>query len=87
MVVAGDRGSLLAGLGALTAGTPDAVKQKLASALKSAVEDPELKKRMGDAGAAIVFLQGDEAKAYLAKQDDTYRGIIEALGLRVATNH
>jgi tripartite-type tricarboxylate transporter receptor subunit TctC len=69
------------------AGTPDAVKQKLASALKSAVENPELKKRMGDAGAAIVFIEGDEAKAYLAKQDETYRGIIEALGLRVATNH
>jgi tripartite-type tricarboxylate transporter receptor subunit TctC len=69
------------------AGTPDAVKQKLAAALKSAVNEPELKKRMGDAGAAIVFLEGDEAKAYLAKQDATYRGIIEALGLRVATNH
>jgi tripartite-type tricarboxylate transporter receptor subunit TctC len=66
------------------AGTPDAVKQRLADALKAAVEQPELKKRMEEAGAAIVFLQGDEAKAYLAKQDETYRGIIEALGLRVA---
>lgn len=66
------------------AGTPAAVKQRLAEALKAAVEKPELQKRMEEAGAAIVFLQGDEAKAYLAKQDETYRGIIEALGLRVA---
>jgi hypothetical protein len=42
---------------------------------------------MDDAGAAIVFLRGDEAKSYLAKQDETYRNIIEALGLRVAAAH
>jgi tripartite-type tricarboxylate transporter receptor subunit TctC len=68
-------------------GTPPAVKQKLADGLKTAVESPELKKRMEDAGAAIVFLQGDEATSYLAKQDETYRSIIEALGLRVAATH
>jgi tripartite-type tricarboxylate transporter receptor subunit TctC len=68
-------------------GTPSAVRQKLADALKIAVEQPELRKRMDDAGAAIVFLQGDEAKSYLAKQDETYRSIIEALGLRVAAAH
>jgi tripartite-type tricarboxylate transporter receptor subunit TctC len=65
-------------------GTPPAVKQKLADGLKTAAESPELKRRMEEAGAAIVFLQGDEAKSYLAKQDETYRSIIEALGLRVA---
>jgi tripartite-type tricarboxylate transporter receptor subunit TctC len=65
------------------AGTPAAVRQKISDALKSAVENPELKQRMSDAGAAIVFLQGDEAKSYLARQDDTYRNIIEALGLHV----
>lgn len=68
------------------AGTPDAVKQKVADALKSAVDNPELKKRMSDAGAAIVLLQGDEAKAYLARQDDTYRGIIDTLGLHATAN-
>jgi tripartite-type tricarboxylate transporter receptor subunit TctC len=68
-------------------GTPSAVTQKLADALKIAVERPELRKRMDDAGAAIVFLRGDEAKSYLAKQDETYRNIIEALGLRVAAAH
>ena len=39
---------------------------------------------MNDVGAAIVFLRGEEAKSYLEKQDETYRAIIEALGLRVA---
>jgi hypothetical protein len=39
---------------------------------------------MNDVGAAVVFMRGDDAKAYLAKQDETYRSIIEKLGLRVA---
>ncbi len=64
-------------------GTPAAVIKKVADALKAAAENPELKQRMGDMGAAVFFLQEGEAKAFLAKQDDTYRGIIEALGLRV----
>jgi tripartite-type tricarboxylate transporter receptor subunit TctC len=68
------------------AGTPEAVKKKLAEAVKSAAETLELKKRMADAGAAIVFLQGNEATSYLARQDEIYRRIIEALGLRVATS-
>jgi tripartite-type tricarboxylate transporter receptor subunit TctC len=68
-------------------GTPSAVTRRLGDALKIAVEQPELRKRMDDAGAAIVFLQGDEAQSYLAKQDETYRNIIEALGLRVAAAH
>jgi hypothetical protein len=41
---------------------------------------------MADAGAAIVFLQSNEATSYLARQDEIYRRIIEALGLRVATS-
>jgi tripartite-type tricarboxylate transporter receptor subunit TctC len=69
------------------AGTPEPIKAKLAISLKAAAEKPDLKKRMQDAGAAVVFLEGDAASAYLAKQDDTYRGIIEALGLRVAATH
>jgi tripartite-type tricarboxylate transporter receptor subunit TctC len=69
------------------AGTPEDVKNRLAAGLKVAVENQELKQRMQDAGAAVVFLQGNEAKAYLAEQDDTYRSIIESLGLRVAAAH
>jgi hypothetical protein len=39
---------------------------------------------MKDMGAGVVFVRGDAAKEYLAKQDNTYRTIIENLGLRVA---
>jgi hypothetical protein len=39
---------------------------------------------MQELGAGVEFLKGAEAKAYLAKQDATYKSIIEDLGLRVA---
>jgi tripartite-type tricarboxylate transporter receptor subunit TctC len=65
-------------------GTPAPVKAKLAEALKATMSNPELQARLNDIGAAGVFLMGDEAKAYLKAQDDTYREIIDALGLRVA---
>lgn len=65
-------------------GTPAAVKSKIAAALKTALANPELQQRMNDIGAAAVFLEGAEAQAYLKKQDETYREIIDALGLRVA---
>jgi tripartite-type tricarboxylate transporter receptor subunit TctC len=67
------------------AGAPAAVKARIAEALKTALANPELQQRMNDIGAAAVFLEGAEALAYLKKQDDTYREIIDALGLRVAT--
>jgi tripartite-type tricarboxylate transporter receptor subunit TctC len=65
-------------------GTPAPVRAKLAEALKATMANPELQNRLNDIGAAGVFLTGDEAKAYLKAQDDTYREIIDALGLRVA---
>lgn len=65
-------------------GTPAAVIDKLAGALQAAAASRELNERMNDVGAAVVFLKGEEARAYLGRQDEAYRGIIEALGLRVA---
>lgn len=65
------------------AGTPAPVKAKIAAALKTALANPELQQRLNDIGAASVFLEGADAQAYLKKQDDTYREIIDALGLRV----
>jgi tripartite-type tricarboxylate transporter receptor subunit TctC len=65
-------------------GTPAPVIEKLAVAIQSALASPELGMRMNDVGAAVLFLRGDEAKAYLERQDVTYREVIEALGLRVA---
>jgi tripartite-type tricarboxylate transporter receptor subunit TctC len=65
-------------------GTPSAVVGKLADALEKTMTAPELLDGMKDMGAGVVFVRGDAAKDYLAKQDNTYRTIIENLGLRVA---
>jgi tripartite-type tricarboxylate transporter receptor subunit TctC len=65
-------------------GTPSAVVGKLADALEKTMTAPELLDGMKDMGAGVVFVRGDAAKEYLAKQDNTYRTIIENLGLRVA---
>jgi tripartite-type tricarboxylate transporter receptor subunit TctC len=65
-------------------GTPDAIKATIGAALKTALEDPGLRQRMDLAGAATVFLSGPQAQEFLAQQDETYRNIIDTLGLRVA---
>jgi tripartite-type tricarboxylate transporter receptor subunit TctC len=65
-------------------GTPAPILNKVADALATALASHELTQRMSDVGAAVVFLRGAEANAYLEKQDQTYRAIIDALGLRVA---
>jgi tripartite-type tricarboxylate transporter receptor subunit TctC len=65
-------------------GTPRGVIDKIATAVGETMKSEEVKNNMAHAGAGVVFLRGQEAKDFLAKQDDTYRGIIEKLGLRVA---
>ena len=65
-------------------GTPAAIIAKIATSLQAALGSPELNERMNDVGAAVVYLRGAEAKAYLETQDEAYREIIDALGLRVA---
>jgi putative tricarboxylic transport membrane protein len=64
-------------------GTPSAVKDKIAKALAVTMQSAELKQRMENVGAAVVYRSGADAQAYLQKQDDTYRDIIDQLGLRV----
>ena len=64
--------------------TPRAVIDKLADALGQTMQSKDVHTNMDNAGAGLAFLRGAEAKAFLAKQDDTYRGIIDRLGLRVA---
>jgi putative tricarboxylic transport membrane protein len=63
-------------------GTPAAVKSKIAKALEVTMKNPELKSRMASVGAAVVYRKGPAALAYLNKQDETYRTIIDQLGLR-----
>lgn len=64
-------------------GTPANVQERIAKALMAAAANPELQKRMNDVGAAVMILTGAEAKAFLTQQDEVYRGVIDALGLRV----
>jgi len=65
-------------------GTPQPIVARLAQALQQTMATPELVDTLHDIGAGVEFLQGADAKAYLARQDATYRAIIDDLGLRVA---
>lgn len=65
-------------------GTPAEVQKKLADGIEKAMKSPDLQKTMDNVGAGVAFYRGDQAKAFLAKQDDTYRTIIDKLGLRVS---
>jgi tripartite-type tricarboxylate transporter receptor subunit TctC len=65
-------------------GTPQAVINKLADAVEQTMASQEVRANMSNVGAGVVFLRGQEANAFLTKQDTTYRGIIEKLGLMVA---
>ena len=65
-------------------GTPQAIINKLADALEQTMHSKEVQANMDHAGAGVAFLRGDAAESYLAKQDATYRGIIDRLGLRAA---
>jgi len=66
-------------------GTPQATINKLADALAKCMQSSDVQKNMDNAGAGVAFLRGNEAKTFLAKQDDTYRAIIDKLGLRVTS--
>lgn len=65
-------------------GTPADVEKKLADGIEKAMKSPELQKNMENVGAGVAFYRGEQAKAFLAKQDETYRNIIDKLGLRVS---
>jgi tripartite-type tricarboxylate transporter receptor subunit TctC len=62
-------------------GTPQPVINRLAGVVGEAMKSKEVQANMENVGAGIVFLRGEEAAAFLAKQDATYRGIIDRLGL------
>lgn len=65
-------------------GTPQATIDRLADALEKCMQSADVQKNMDNAGAGVAFLRDKEAMAFLAKQDETYRAIIDKLGLRVA---
>jgi len=65
-------------------GTPADVQKTLADTVEKTMKSPELQKNMDNVGAGVAFYRGEEAKMFLAKQDETYRTIIDKLGLRVS---
>jgi tripartite-type tricarboxylate transporter receptor subunit TctC len=67
-------------------GTPPATIEILADAVEKATSDPRFVDGMRDAGAAIKFLKGEQAKKFLAEQDTSYRDLIKSLGLRSTNN-
>lgn len=64
-------------------GTPKSVIDKLADATSETMKSKEVQTSMANAGAGVIFLRDAAAKTFLAKQDATYRSIIEKLGLLV----
>jgi len=63
-------------------GTPSRIVDKIAERVQAALAAPELMRQMSDVGAAVYFLRGAQAQAYLDNQDEAYRAVIEALGLK-----
>jgi hypothetical protein len=53
-------------------------------ALGEAMKSKEVETNMNNVGAGIVFLLGQQAADFLAKQDAIYRSIIDKLGLNVS---
>jgi tripartite-type tricarboxylate transporter receptor subunit TctC len=65
-------------------GTPQGVVNRLADAIEQTMKSEEVRTNMDRMGAGVVFMRDQVAKDFLAKQDTTYRGIIEKLDLSVA---
>jgi tripartite-type tricarboxylate transporter receptor subunit TctC len=65
-------------------GTPADAMNTISAALGHVANSPELTKQMSAAGAGLVYLGRAEAPAYLARQDQVYKRVIEDLGMAVA---
>jgi putative tricarboxylic transport membrane protein len=62
-------------------GTPDDVMQKLEAALKSAMADPGVQKKINDLGNPATFLSGADAKRENEELLTTYGALIDQIGL------
>jgi tripartite-type tricarboxylate transporter receptor subunit TctC len=62
-------------------GTPNEVLNALSSALQRVTASAELNEQMNAAGAGVVYLPRAEAGAYLARQDQLYKRVIQDLGM------
>ncbi|GAB5078416.1 tripartite tricarboxylate transporter substrate binding protein [Arthrobacter sp. AD-310] len=58
------------------AGLPDAVAEKLEAALKKAIEDPSVVKKMEELGLQTSYLSGVDYKEYWAGQEATFKKVL-----------
>lgn len=65
-------------------GTPAAVLASVEAALDKTMKEPEVQDQMAKVGLGVVYLNRQDAAAFLAQQDATYRALIEELGMMVA---
>jgi tripartite-type tricarboxylate transporter receptor subunit TctC len=65
-------------------GTPPEVQRALAAAVDKAMREPDLIKQMETSSLGYANLGPKETAAFLAKQDEVYRQVIEKVGMRVA---
>jgi tripartite-type tricarboxylate transporter receptor subunit TctC len=63
-------------------GTPPEALRALAAAVDTTMREPELRKQMEASSLGYANLGGKEAGAFLAQQDEVYRKIIDAVGMR-----
>lgn len=64
------------------AGTPKAIVDQLNAALKKALAQPEIIKRMKDLGASPIGDTPDEFRAFLVKDNERWERVIKASGIK-----
>lgn len=67
----------------LPAGTPRAIIDKLASAMKQIAADPEVRKRFLVGGARILSSTPEEATAYAVKERAIWKDVVAASGAKI----
>jgi tripartite-type tricarboxylate transporter receptor subunit TctC len=65
------------------AGTPDAILQTLATALRDSLADPELKKRFADLATLPTPMSPDEMQAFIAHEEKNWIPVVQKAGLAV----
>jgi tripartite-type tricarboxylate transporter receptor subunit TctC len=65
------------------AGTPDAIVQTLATALRDSLADPELKKKFADLATLPTPMSPDEMQAFIAHEEKNWIPVVQKAGLAV----
>lgn len=65
----------------LKAGTPPATVDAYTQAMAQALESPEVRKKLSDAGFAVAPMNGTELQAFMKSQAAFYRGVVKTLKL------